>query len=349
MSSTKHYTIKITGSTSTSPGPYTIYYGIVNPPSTTNIPPIYPVGLPPVLAQNLSLSTLTGGTGVTVEVPENTTVIYLYNKLCPDNTISLIPETSTPMLNFRVMTENNPITTFPVSINQPTCICDGSILFNPTLDNPPFTYSINNGVTYSNSPIFSKLCSGIYNLSILDSLNNRYDKTITLEKPTESVTYTLYLNTIPSTQINNTTTISKSYETTILVTPEIPDGATIYFDLVHNNSFYSGPLSGTSILSTGTLLYKNEITIPLSTTINENATSINSSPGCQSTTIYQYNVSEYWNMLELTNKDKITLSTSTRVDKLTLSTCTVGYSTDTYSIANARIVGCDCCSILINT
>jgi hypothetical protein len=237
---------------------------------------------------------------------------------------------------------------YPVSINQPTCLCDGSILFNANLDNPPFTYSINNGVTYSESPIFSNLCSGIYSLSILDSLGNNFTKTITLDKPTLATTYTLSLNTTPSTQINNPTTISKTYETTIIVTPELPDGTSVYFDLIHNNSFYSGPLSGTSILTTGTLLYKNEVSIPLSTTFSGDSTSVNTSPGCQSNTIYQFNTTESWNTLELTNTDIITISTSTRVDKTTLGTCVVGYSDDTYSIANARIVGCDCCTILIN-
>ena len=347
MSSTKHYIIKITGETSTSPGPYTIYYGIVNPPLTTNIPPIYPVGLPPVLAQNLSLSTLING--VIVEVPENTTVIYLYNQLCPDNTISLIPINGDPISSFLVMAENNTISEFPVSINQPTCLCDGSILFNPNLDNPPFTYSINNGVTYSTLPIFTNLCSGIYNLSILDSLGNNYTNTITLDTPTSPTSYLLTLNTTPSTQINNTTTISKIYNTSIIVTPELPDGAKIYFDLTHNNSFYSGPLSGTSILTTGTIVYKNEIPVSSSSVVSSDSTSVNTSPGCQNTTIYQYGITDTWNTLELTNSDIITISTSTRTDKTTLGTCVVGYSNDTYSITNARIVGCNCCSILINT
>ena len=457
MSITKHYQIQITGGTS--PGPYTVYYGVVpNPPLFTNsiVPPIYPISDPIVYAQNLQLSALTDS-GIIVEVPLSTTVLYLYNQLCPDTTITLVPtnnivykklcmtfdarnsnpdiiqfiyggvntinntpywvdeindgitikwvESSTPpyfgnwflegynseitiissdsisanppmfgwqivginpilititpsvgtcgetptMLKSTPLGQSFTMTYYPVSINQPTCLCDGSILFNPNLDNPPFTYSINNGVTYSDSPIFSNLCSGIYSLSILDSLDNNFTKTITLDEPTFATTYTLSLNTTPSTQINNPTTISKTYETTIIVTPELPDGTTVYFDLIHNNSFYSGPLSGTSILTTGTLLYKNEVSIPLSSTFNSDSTSINTSPGCQSNTIYQFNTTESWNTLGLTNTDIITITTSTKVDKTTLGTCVVGYSDDSYSIANARIEGCDCCTILINT
>jgi hypothetical protein len=102
-------------------------------------------------------------------------------------------------------------------------------------------------------------------------------------------------------------------------------------------------------LTTGTLLYKNEVSIPLSSTFNGDSTSINISPGCQSNTIYQFNTTESWNTLGLTNTDIITITTSTKVDKTTLGTCVVGYSDDSYSIANARIEGCDCCTILINT
>jgi hypothetical protein len=418
---------------------------VPNPPLFTNsiVPPIYPISDPIVYAQNLTLPQLTDE-GIIVEVPSATTVLYLYNQLCPDNTITLVPTNNivyqdlcmtfqkrankpdviqfiyggintvnnTPywvdeindsitikwngtnwaltgyqpfqndpeitILSSDSISANPPILgwqpfgvdpilliitpligncptnptlrqSYPVSINQPTCLCDGSILFNPNLDNPPFTYSINNGVTYSDSPIFSNLCSGIYSLSILDSLGNNFGNTITLDEPTLATTYTLSLNTTPSTQINNPTTISKTYETTIIVTPELPDGTTVYFDLIHNNSFYSGPLSGTSILTTGTSLYKNEISIPLSSTFSGNSTSINTSPGCQSNIIYQYDTTESWNTLGLTNTDTITITTSTRVDKTTLGLCVVGYSNDSYSIANARIEGCDCCTILINT
>lgn len=279
-----------------------------------------------------------------------TVYCYIHSLELLNNNIDIIPLPITsppPITNLDIV--NTEIITFPVSINQPTCLCDGSILFNPTnLNNPPFTYSINNGVTYSNSPIFSNLCSGIYNLSILDSLDNNYSKTITLDKPTVATTYTLSLNTTQSTQINNPTTISKTYETTIIVTPELPDGTTVYFDIVHNNSFYSSPLSGTSILTTGTLLYKNEVPVSLSSTFSGDSTSVNTSPSCQSNTIYQFNTSDSWNSLSLTNSDIITISTSTRVDKTTLGLCSVGYSNESYSITNAIIKGCSCCEI-INT
>lgn len=239
--------------------------------------------------------------------------------------------------------------TFPVSINQPTCICDGSIIFNVNLDNPPFSYSIDNGVTYSSSPIFTNLCSGIYILSVVDSLGETFSNTITLNKPKMATTYTLSLNTTNSTPVSNELSLVKSYETTIQVTPPLPDGATITFDLIHTNSFYSSPTSGTSVLTTGTVLSKNVTPISIGSTITGQTQSVNTTPGCQSDFIYQSNIDDTWNSLTLTNTDIITILTTSRVDKTTTGLCVVGYSNDTYSISNAVISGCDCCSLIVNT
>ena len=239
--------------------------------------------------------------------------------------------------------------TFPVSINQPTCICDGSVIFNVNLDNPPFSYSIDNGVTYSSSPIFTNLCSGIYILSVVDSLGETFSKTITLNKPVMATTYTLSLNTTNTTPVSNEISLVNSYETTIQVTPPLPDGATITFNLIHTNNFYSSPTSGTSVLTTGTVLSKNLSGITINSTVTGQTQSVNTTPGCQSDFIYQSNIDDTWNSLTLTNTDIITISTTSRVDKTTTGLCVVGYSNDIYSISNAIISGCDCCSLIVNT
>ena len=236
----------------------------------------------------------------------------------------------------------------PVSINQPTCICDGSIIFNVTLDNPPFNYSIDNGVTYSSSPIFTNLCDGIYTLSVLDSLGESYTSSVTLNKPEQSVEYHISLLTTNTTPVINNTSTVNTYETSVNITPPLPDGTTITFDIIHNNSFYSSPTSGTSILTTSTLLYKNSSEVSLSNTSDSTNHSINTAAGCQTEYVYQSNINDIWNSLTITNTDTITISTSSRVDKTTTGGCVVGYSTDNYSISNPIISGCDCCSIKIN-
>jgi hypothetical protein len=424
----KYYIIKITGGTS--PGNYVIYLN-QTPPAV--IPPQYPSG---GLAENLSLANLQAG--ITVEVPDDTTSIIVYNTYC-DNFVSLIPPTTilysefclsvsstqnggplttnihfiynsidsnnkpiwvdasnplssiswdgskwllTPTLlygntmssnstlnssitypNFWVGTGGSPLTSIntkegscllekkqlpPISTNDPTCLCDGSIIFNITLDNPPFNYSIDNGVSYSSSPIFTDLCSGIYSLSVVDSLGETYSSSVTLKNPEQSIPYTLSLFTTNTTPVINNVSIVNSYETTIVVTPPLPDGATITFDIIHNNSFYSSPNSGTSILTTSTILYKNNSEILLTNTSNSTNQSINTNAGCQTEYVYQSNIDDIWGSLIITNNDTITISTTSRVDKTTSGECVVGYSADSYSISNPVISGCNCCSIKIN-
>ena len=293
-------------------------------------------------------------------------IINNYQPVGTGNTIlSPNPVNSNPPLNWESFGGTNTVfitsysgicetgklrSTFPVSINQPTCLCDGSIIFNVTdyLDNPPFSYSIDNGVTYSSSSIFTELCSGIYTLSVLDSLGNVYTSSETIESSLPSTTYTISLSTSNTIPVNNDISVVNDYETTVVITPPLPDGATITFDLIHTNSFYSSPTSGTSILTTGTIVYKNLSATTINSTVTGNTTSVNTAAGCQTDYVYQSNISDSWNSLTLSNSDTITISTTSRVDKTTTGKCVVGYSNDTYSIGNAIISGCDCCSIKIN-
>jgi hypothetical protein len=147
--------------------------------------------------------------------------------------------------------------------------------------------------------------------------------------------------------VNNISLVN-SYETTVIINPPLPDGTTVTFDIIHNNSFYSSPNSGTSILTTSTVLSKNSTTISLSNTSNYTNESVNTITNCQKEYVYQSNLDEVWNSLTITNSDTITISTTSRVDKTTSGECVVGYSMDSYSISNAVISGCDCCTIKIN-
>jgi hypothetical protein len=237
---------------------------------------------------------------------------------------------------------------FKRSVNQPTCICDGSIIFDVDLDNPPFSYSIDNGVTYSSSPIFTNLCSGTYILAVLDSIGVVHLSSEIIKTEVPSTTYTISLYTTNTKPVNNNVSLANLYETKVVVNPPLPNGTTITFDLIHNNNFYSSPNSGTSILTTSTLLYKNGDEVLLTSTSNSVNQSVNTAAGCQLDYVYQSNISDVWNSLTITNSDTITISTSSRVDKTTTGKCVVGYSNDNYSISNPVISGCDCCSIIIN-
>ena len=80
----RYYTVNITPN-STSPGPYTIYWNTV---SSGSIATIFSTGLP---ATGLTLSQLTGTTGVNVIVDDSTTQIIISNPKCPPLYINAQP------------------------------------------------------------------------------------------------------------------------------------------------------------------------------------------------------------------------------------------------------------------
>jgi hypothetical protein len=431
----RYYTINLTP-TSTSPGPYTIYWNTV---SSGSIATIFSTGLP---ATGLTLTQLTGATGVNVIVPDSTTQIIISNPKCPPKYIEalpteelydfcmniVIPDVSTDNIHFNpngldsngkhkwisddetyqivwnnslntwelqtwpcfgnicpiikqvttpgtyppltnwdifgldgevtvysgVCTPGGPSTEFrrintPYSVNQPNCGCDGNIIINTQNLNgtPPYTYSINNGSTYSTSPFFNNLCTGIYNITVLDSDSVVYGNTVTLNAPTPPTTYNISLNTTVNTTTSTTYILTKEYTTTISVTPSLPNGVSITFDLIHNNNFKSSPNDNTSTLITNTTITKNSSIISYNSTNNSTGTTVNTTPGCQDLTVYQTGLTETWMSLTMVNTDSLVINTTTSVTKSEYNLCTVGDSTDTYSLLNAIINGCDCCNIII--
>lgn len=428
----RYYNVHLIPS-STSPGPYTIYWNTV---SSGSIATIFSTGLP---ATGLTLTQLTGITGVNVIVPDSTTQIIISNPKCPPQYIQaqptetlydfcmnvLIPDVSTNDIHFNpngfdsngkhkwisddevyqivwsgnplnqwilqtwpcyyetcpIITQSSPATYPPLtnwniyglqgtitvtsgdcatylyekksnvqySVNQPNCGCDGNIIINTQNLNgtPPYTYSINNGSTYSNTPFFNNLCTGIYNIVVSDSNSFVYGNTVTLNAPTPPTTYNISLSTTVNTTTNTTYILTKEYTTTINVTPSLPNGVSLTFDLIHNNNFKSSPNENTSTLVTNTTITKNSTTINYSSTNTTTGTTVNFTPSCQNLTVYQTGLTENWMSLTMTNTDSIVVNTTTSVTKSEYNLCTVGESTDTYSLLNAIINGCDCCNIII--
>jgi hypothetical protein len=240
-------------------------------------------------------------------------------------------------------------TSFKISINQPTCSCDGNLTIIMSNGNPPYQYSINGGSTYQNTPIFTNLCSGTYYVKIIDSLSNVYTDSIMLNKSTPSSVYTLKLNTTSVTSVNTPSNLTKNYITTVSVIPILPDGVSITFDLLHNNNFYSSPMSGTSSQIINSILYINGEVQPISLTDTlTNSNSFNTVAGCQLNQLFYTGINEYWNSITLTNDTLIELHTTSSVTKtLPLTICSVGNSTETFSINNTTISGCGCCNVRI--
>jgi hypothetical protein len=428
----RYYKIRLTP-TSTSFGPYSIYWNTV---STSSYATVFETGLS---ATGLTLTQLTGTTGVNVIVPDSTIQIIIGNPKCPPqfiealptdelydfcmnisipdvsnndvhfnpngfdsngkhkwisddevyeivwntslntwelqtwpcyfNTCPIIKQVTTPgtyppLTNWDIFGLSGDITitegdcssqstylrnSVPYSVNQPNCGCDGNIVINSIQLNgtPPYTYSIDNGLTYSNSPFFNNLCTGIYNIIVSDINSVVYGNIVTLNAPVPPTTYTLSLSTTVNTTTNTTYTLTKEFTTTINITPSLPDGVSISFDLTHNNNFKSSPNENTSTLTTNTIITKNSNTINYNNNSITTGTTANFTPSCQNLLVYQTGLTENWSSITMNNTDTIIINTTTSVTKSEYELCTVGESTDTYSLLNAVISGCDCCNIII--
>ena len=241
------------------------------------------------------------------------------------------------------------INSLTYSVNQPICSCDGNLMINASGGYPPYQYSIDNGVTYYNSPIFSQLCSGIYSVKVIDVSGNTNSNNVILNEPTPPTVYSVKLSTTSTNPVNNNTTLTNQYTTTVSVIPELPNGVTISFNIYHSNQFNYSPNVSTATLTTNTVLSKNNISIPVSITGNTTTnTNYNPIQGCQNLTNYLDFYTESWNTITFTNSDSIILNTTTTITQNEpLTSCTYTSSQDSFSIGNASISGCGCCRVEI--
>lgn len=231
------------------------------------------------------------------------------------------------------------------SVNQPGCICDGTITLNANGDNPPFLYSIDGGITYSNSPIFTDLCDGTYSLKVQDSAFNMVSDTAILSPLQVITTYDIIANTTSSVLVNNSTTKTVQYVTTLSVNPPLPIGVTITFNFSHLNGFQRSPSSGSGVLTTNTILEKNSSPIIVTTSNNTTTTSTNTLPGCESNIEYNNILDEEWNNLTIQSGDNFVINTVTTVQQHCVDSCCYAKSSDTYYVESVSISGCDCCNL----
>ena len=245
---------------------------------------------------------------------------------------------------YSIVSPNNPFN-LKVNKNEPLCGCDGAITILATNGNPPYSYSVDNGVTYKNSPFFTNLCNGLYTISVIDFSGNVSNSSISLSTPPLPTLYSLSLNKKQRVVSNNG--ITKSYTTDVLVTvdPPLPSTAFITFDLIHTNSFKCSPVFSAASVSTNTTLTENLSPISFTTSGQSTGTTINTYPGCQDQNIFLTTYSEIWEGLVISSIDTIELSTNSSITQNVSIGCYFGEVLDTYSVSNLKINNCSCCSV----
>jgi hypothetical protein len=146
--------------------------------------------------------------------------------------------------------------------------CDGDITITVQGGRAPYTYSINDGQTFSSSNIFSQLCEGTYTVVIKDSIGNTLKREVVVIAEATPALYEISVSTSGVTQVtNNNYTGAWAVE----INPPLPIGASITFDLyVDKLSTVDGPGTGSTLGTTivyknGTELTRDNITINSST------------------------------------------------------------------------------------
>lgn len=148
--------------------------------------------------------------------------------------------------------------------------CNGSISVYAFNGVPPYSYSIDNGLTYQTSGIFNGLCSNNYTVIVQDSDGNIANGgVIPVGANNTPINYTIsaqLLNGVSYSQGNQVATWK------VNVVPPIPSGTTVNFQLnVNAAQKNNGPGSGTTI--NNTFVRKNGVNVSASSTTTSSQTS----------------------------------------------------------------------------
>lgn len=247
---------------------------------------------------------------------------------------------------------NLPLQTF-VTKTDATCDgtsnCDGAITIFAQFGQPPYQYSINNGVTFQTFNIFQGLCPNTYTIITRDSQNNTISNTVVVGFSQAPQTYQLQINLQP--ELNQTFNFENFSETVryaqIQVVPPLPVGVSIQANLnLSKVKIVNGP--GTGTITDNVQFSRNGGPyIPLSVVTD---TQIGTRPFCnpeaQTTTtdneVYKFNI-EAGDVLQIATTSTLTITAGEIAQQ---SNCTTELvETISASINQTVVKGCTCCAI----
>jgi hypothetical protein len=231
-----------------------------------------------------------------------------------------------------------------------TTNCNGSITVNASLGVAPYTYSINNGVTYQTSSIFNNLCPGTYTIITNDATNNRNSQTISVGFDTQPITYQLSLsaNTNATQTVTENNYASNTTYLEAVVTPPLPIGITVSFNLTLSSvKTYNGP--GTGVINDNITITQGGIIKTPSTTSSISQTG--DRPNCNPESQVVVSEADTYT-LSMTSDSKV-LITNTSVLEITdgeagaQSNCLTNLNQIIYTqFTVPSIQGCNCCSVI---
>lgn len=231
---------------------------------------------------------------------------------------------------------NLDILRYDLTVNQPTCECNGSIIFNVIDGVPPYQYSIDS-LTYFNSPIFNGLCDDYYPTKVIDASGQTFTEVVILNIPPPPQTYSvsLLLNVVGNSFSVN-------------VTPALPLGASLTFDLVHKSDFTVAPTIGAATYNNVVTVNVNSVSTPYSTTSVAGTSTLLSTKVCIGGTQTNTITTNIWNNLTMVQGTTINGTITNSVIPITpLVACYSVKSGYNLILDNVRLIDCPCCNLVI--
>lgn len=133
-----------------------------------------------------------------------------------------------------------------ITTNNPSCTAasNGSIQVSNVIGgDPPYTYSlINTPASYQVSNSFTNLSNGVYTVYVQDFDGNISANAVNLQSSTSVTQYTVSLNFVPTNGQTTTSTgsVSKVYNWVVSVSPSLPAGRQLLFNVTHVTNFTRG-------------------------------------------------------------------------------------------------------------
>ncbi len=234
------------------------------------------------------------------------------------------------------------ITTDPTTCGD-TAPYDGGITITAVGGTAPYTYSIDNGQTFTSANVFGQLRNGNYTVVVRDSAGSTVSTQAIVQADFTSISYQISVSTSGVTQISD---FNYQGSWCVEVSPPLPVGVTLNFSLAVNNfKIIDGP--GTGIAVPTNTVKKNGVDLTTTNITTTDNTSIR--PNCDPYSRFEQTVSEIYPIS--IQRGDIVSGTSVSLISLTApETATNGCATRVQQsivvLAQSPILtNCNCCTI----